>query len=29
MMEEKIDRRVIRTKQQIRQALIELLSEKR
>lgn len=28
MMEEKIDRRVIRTKQQIRQALIELLSEK-
>lgn len=28
MMEEKIDRRIIRTKQQIRQALIELLSEK-
>ena len=27
-MEEKIDRRIIRTKQQIRQALIELLSEK-
>ena len=28
MMEEKIDRRIVRTKQQIRQALIELLSEK-
>lgn len=28
MMEEKIDRRIIRTKQQVRQALIELLSEK-
>lgn len=28
MMEEKIDRRITRTKQQIRQALIELLSEK-
>ncbi len=28
MMEERVDRRVIRTKQQIRQALIELLAEK-
>ena len=28
MMEEKLDRRVVRTKQQIRQALIELLSQK-
>ena len=28
MMEARIDRRVVRTKQQIRQALIELLHEK-
>ena len=28
MMEDRVDRRVIRTKQQIRQALIELLAEK-
>ena len=29
MSDEKLDRRVVRTKQQIRQALIELLAEKK